>query len=92
MLHRLEQRHIVAQQTRTPQRLVAQDAQPVLVRVARRIRQLIAYRNIQHACRYDFVQLGGQAGTIAVQTLLLQRVQIDDKLHVESVPDVGQRK
>ena len=92
MLHRLEQRHIVAQQTRTPQRLIAQDAQPFLVRVARRVRQLIAHRNIQHARRYDFVQLGSQAGTIAVKALLLQRVQIDNKLHVESIPDVGQRK
>ena len=88
MLHRLEQLHVVAQQAAAAQRLVAQSTERVLVHVARRVRQLIAHRNVQHARRYDFVQLGSQAGTIAVKTLLLQRVQIDDKLHVESIPDV----
>ena len=40
----------------------------------------------------ELVQLLAQQPAVAVETLLLKRVQVNDELHVQSVPDVGQRK
>ena len=53
---------------------------------------VVAHRHIQHARRDDLVQLLAQQPAVAVEALLMKRVQVNDELHVQSVPDIGQRE
>ena len=92
LLHRVEQRHILTEQAGAAQRGLALAVKLFLGRGAVAVDDVVAHRHIQHARRDDLVQLLAQQPAVAVEALLLKRVQVNDELHVQSVPDIGQRE